>query len=82
MGHLSKIHMLIERGADVKGILIALVCAYLQLFSFATPLHWAMHGGHVEAIEMLLTQNPVQELADEPEVSVKEALKQIIIRSA
>lgn len=82
MGHLPKMRTLIVRGADINEVLTQRVRTHLNFFRFSTPLHWAIQGGHVDAVELLLAENPDLELKDEHGISVRDALKKMEIGSA
>ncbi|KAB2568705.1 putative ankyrin repeat-containing protein [Lasiodiplodia theobromae] len=82
MGHLPKMRTLIVRGADINEVLTDRVRTHLKFFGFSTPLHWAVRGGHADAVELLLAENPDMELKDDHGISARDALNQWKVGSA
>lgn len=54
MGDIERMKLLIEYGADLTEIPFLQVIAFVDYRREGTPLHWAIAGGHVEAVKLLL----------------------------
>ncbi|KAI9927554.1 hypothetical protein ASPWEDRAFT_673925 [Aspergillus wentii DTO 134E9] len=82
LGYVDRMQMLLDYGADVNEVPFMKVVAFFShskkpkpsYSTRGTPLHWAIAGGSVAAVEMLLTRQPDLDVMNEEEVSAGQSL--------
>lgn len=75
-GQIDRMHILLDHGADPNEIPWLQVFACTDYYDQGTAVHWAIAGGHIEAIQLLLARNPDLHALDAKGVSVQTRLDQ------
>lgn len=76
MGDLPKIKLLLSFGADVNEVPACKIIGFVKYNKKGTPVHWAIHGGSADAVELLLQYHPDLDILDEDGVSVHDRLQE------
>ncbi|KAE8355431.1 ankyrin repeat-containing domain protein [Aspergillus coremiiformis] len=74
-GNLPRMRLLLHHGADVNEIPFLRIYAMLNFYTTkGTPVHWAIAGGHLDAVQLLLQRDTDLAIRDEDGVTVQERL--------
>ncbi|XHG07484.1 hypothetical protein AWENTII_010625 [Aspergillus wentii] len=76
LGNINLMRLLIKYGADVNEIPFLHVVAFVDYHREGTPLHWAIAGGHAEAVELLLEHHTDLNMVDVEGVSASDRLSE------
>lgn len=76
MGDLPKIELLLSFGADINEVPACTILGFVQYKKRGSPVHWAIHGGSAEAVQLLLKHHPDLSVLDEDGVSVYDRLQE------
>ncbi|KAB8068841.1 ankyrin repeat-containing domain protein [Aspergillus leporis] len=79
-GDLARMRLLLDHGADVNEIPFLEICAILNYYSKGTPVHWAIAGGHLDAVQLLLQRGADLTIRDEDGITVQERLDDFFSR--
>ena len=76
MGDLPKIKLLLSYGADINEVPTCTILGFVWYNKQGSPVHWAIHGGSVDAVQLLLRYHPNLDILDEYGVSVRDRLQE------
>ncbi|ODM20248.1 hypothetical protein SI65_03301 [Aspergillus cristatus] len=76
MGDLPKIELLLSFGADINEVPACTIMGFVWYKKKGSPVHWAIHGGSAEAVQLLLQHQPDLGVLDEDGVSVYDRLQE------
>lgn len=76
MGDLPKIKLLLSYGADINEVPTCTILGFVWYNKKISPVHWAIHGGSVDAVQLLLRYHPNLDILDEYGVSVRDRLQE------
>ncbi|GAD98311.1 hypothetical protein ARB_00513 [Paecilomyces variotii No. 5] len=76
LGQVDQMELLLRFGADPNEIPRPQPIAIVDYRREGTAMHWAIAGGHLEAIQLLLAQNPDLDALDADGISVQTRLDQ------
>lgn len=74
-GDLPKIKRLLSFGANVNEVPTCTIMGFVKYNKKGSPVHWAIHGGSADAVQLLLQCHPDLDIFDEDGVSVRDRLQ-------
>ena len=72
----QKLELLLSFGADINEVPACTIMGFVWYKKKRSPVHWAIHGGSAETVQLLLQHQPDLGVLDEDGVSVYDRLQE------